>query len=70
MSLNSANLANGSEQHEMFRLRSDRKKTLRCQYDYRHTDGVLFSCVALSLDLAREKRDRWLSSDHARNDFD
>ena len=29
------------------------------QYDYRHTDGELFSCTAKSLDKARAKRNLW-----------
>ena len=35
------------------------RKTL-VQYDYRHTTGKLFSCVAKSLKEAREKRNKWL----------
>jgi hypothetical protein len=30
------------------------------QYDYRDHDGHLFSCVAPTLEKARQKRDRWL----------
>jgi hypothetical protein len=30
------------------------------QYDYRHTDGELFSTVAPTLEACREKRDKWL----------
>lgn len=30
------------------------------QYDYRHTDGELFSCVAKTLEECRTKRDKWL----------
>ena len=30
------------------------------QYDYRHTDGELFSCVAPTLENARKRRDSWL----------
>jgi hypothetical protein len=30
------------------------------QYDYRHGDGKLFSCVASTLEQCREKRDRWI----------
>ncbi|GAA6340620.1 DUF3873 domain-containing protein [Phocaeicola massiliensis] len=36
-----------------------RKRTL-VQYDYRHTDGELFSCVKPTLDECRQKRDEWL----------
>lgn len=31
------------------------------QYDYRHTNGELFSCVAATLNKCRVKRDNWLS---------
>ena len=31
------------------------------QYDYRHTDGELFSTVAKSLEQCRKERDEWLS---------
>lgn len=30
------------------------------QYDYRHTDGELFSTVAKSLKECRSRRDEWL----------
>ena len=30
------------------------------QYDYRHTDGELFSNVAKSLEQCRKERDEWL----------
>ena len=37
----------GEERHEYFTLSlSPRRKKRLCQYDYRHTDGELFSCVA------------------------
>lgn len=51
----------GSEQYEWFRLRLGRKTVKRLQYDYRHTDGELFTCVAGSLEEARAKRDAWLN---------
>ncbi|WP_291529290.1 DUF3873 family protein [Bacteroides sp. UBA939] len=31
------------------------------QYDYRHTDGELFSTVAKTLEECRKRRDEWLS---------
>ncbi|MCP3895009.1 MAG: DUF3873 domain-containing protein [Bacteroides sp.] len=31
------------------------------QYDYRHTDGELFSTVAETLEKCRERRDEWLN---------
>ncbi|WP_411330907.1 DUF3873 family protein [Desulfovibrio desulfuricans] len=60
MALNPSNLGNGCEQHEIFNHPCRRGKKL-CQYDYRHTDGELFSCVAATLADARAKRDAWVS---------
>lgn len=37
-----------------------RPKQLFYQYDYRHTDGELFSTVAPTLEECRRKRDEWL----------
>lgn len=51
----------GTERYEYFTLhmpRRNRKEMV--QYDYRHTDGELFSCVAQSLEAARSRRDEWL----------
>jgi hypothetical protein len=31
------------------------------QYDYRHTNGELFSTVATTLEQCREKRNKWLN---------
>ena len=51
----------GTEQYEVFctGYRSRRKK--HYQYDYRHTDGELFSCVADTLNECRHRRDEWLN---------
>jgi hypothetical protein len=46
----------GSENYEKF---THRKQT-RYQYDYRHTDGTLFSTVASTLKECRSRRDIWL----------
>ena len=46
----------GQEQYEEFK--SNGRKLV--QYDYRHSDGELFSCVAKNLSMAREKRNAWL----------
>jgi len=32
----------------------------RVQYDYRAPDGKLFSCIARTVEAARERRDAWL----------
>jgi hypothetical protein len=37
------------------------------QYDYRHTDGVLYSTVAPTLEKCREERDKWLKTHLLRN---
>ena len=50
----------GKEQYEWYTYRSGRKVRKMVQYDYRHTDGELFSCVAPSLEDARKRRDAWL----------
>lgn len=46
---------NGQERHETF-TRSGREFV---QYDYRTETGNLFSCVAGSIQEARQKRDSW-----------
>lgn len=52
----------GEERHEYFTLAFARRTKKRfCQYDYRHTDGELFSCVAPTLVECRRKRDEWLN---------
>ena len=56
--LNPKTLANGQEQHETFKSSTARKKAV--QYDYRHTDGELFSCVKPTLEACRQARDTWL----------
>jgi len=53
----------GQEQYEYFKApkRPGKPAQKLCQYDYRHTDGTLFSCVAPDLDSARTNRDNWLA---------
>jgi hypothetical protein len=62
--LNPQNLTNGNEQHEIYNApgRGSKPGPKRCQYDYRHTDGVLFSCTAKSLEDARARRDKWVKA--------
>jgi hypothetical protein len=36
------------------------------QYDYRHTDGELFSTLRPTLDGCREERDEWLQAKNAK----
>ena len=58
----STTTAPGTEQYEVFYTgyRPRRKKLY--QYDYRHTDGELFSCVAPTLKECRQRRDQWLNN--------
>ncbi len=49
----------GGEQYE--RYYSKNLGGWRYQYDYRTPAGKLFSCVAKTLEIARAKRDAWLT---------
>ena len=50
----------GTEQYEVFYIGyCPRRK--QYQYDYRYTDGELFSCVAPTLSEYRRRRDEWLN---------
>ena len=40
----------GTENYEKFQTGIGRRKRTLVQYDYRHTDGELFSCVKPTLD--------------------
>ena len=61
--LNPRNLPNGQEQYEAFKSNVTRKKEV--QYDYRHTDGELFSCVKFTLEDCRAAREAWLQKKEA-----
>ena len=50
----------GQEQYEYFNTTVGRKRKRVVQYDYRHTDGDLFSTVAKTPEDARKERDEWL----------
>ena len=68
MSLNPQSIGNNQEQYEFFEvehLARRGKDATRVQYDYRHTNGKLFSCVAKTLEDARTKRDQWLAKNAA-----
>ncbi len=52
----------GTEQYETFYSAHRGKKISRVMYDYRHTDGELFSCVAPTLKECRQRRDEWLKN--------
>ena len=51
----------GSEQYEVFYTGYRTRRKKHYQYDYRHTDGELFSCVAGTLKECRQRRDEWLN---------
>jgi len=55
-----ATVAKGQEQYESFYDNFSHKQ--RIQYDYRTEAGKLFSTVANTLELARQKRDNWLKA--------
>jgi hypothetical protein len=50
----------GQEQYEKFRSSANRKNYV--SYDYRHTNGKLFSCVRPTLEACRAERDKWLTN--------
>lgn len=62
----STTTAPGTEQYEVFYI-GIRNRCKRYQYDYRHTDGELFSCVAPTLTECRRKRDEWLNKKATNN---
>ena len=50
----------GTEKYEKFQTGIGRRKRTLVQYDYRHTDGELFSTVAKTLAECRHRRDKWI----------
>jgi hypothetical protein len=58
----STTTAKGQEQFETFTSKASRKRKKYVQYDYRDTDGVLFSCVKPTLEACRAARDTWLEA--------
>lgn len=56
----STTTAPGTEQYETFYSSHRGKRVSRVMYDYRHTDGELYSCVASTLKECRQRRDKWL----------
>jgi len=46
----------GSEQFEDIKLSGKNF----VHYDYRHTNGVLFSVVKPTLEICRQERDKWI----------
>lgn len=62
--LNPKNINLGEEQHEYYKDRITKKR--RCQYDYRDSDGELFSCIKITLEDCRAARDAWRQKKVAR----
>ena len=54
--------APGQEQYEKFTRKVGSKRKSYYSYDYRHTDGQLFSCVKPTLENCRAARDAWLAN--------
>lgn len=50
----------GQEQYETFSRKVGRQSKNYVQYDYRHTDGELFSCIKPTLEACRAARDEWM----------
>jgi len=61
--LDSSNLKLGEEQFEEFK----RVGKNFIQYDYRHTNGELFSCIAISLEVARNEKIKWVKGQDDEN---
>lgn len=60
--LNPQSLAKGNEQYETFTTSIGRKKIKKVQYDYRHNDGELFSCIKSSIEECRAAKENWLKN--------
>ena len=52
----------GTEQYEVFNTGYRTRRKKHNQYDYRHANGELFSCVAGTLKDCRQRRDQWLNN--------
>lgn len=62
MTINGVSTCTAGEKYEKFQLKIGRKVRTMYQYDYRHTDGDLFSCVKPTLDECRRLRDEWIKA--------
>lgn len=58
--LNPKALKPGEEQYEQYKCGVTKK--YRYQYDYRHVNGDLFSCVRPTLEACHGARDKWLAN--------
>ncbi len=57
--LNPKYLTNGQEQYTAYI--SNISRNTEVQYDYRHTNGELFSCVKPTLIDCRQAKDNWIN---------
>jgi hypothetical protein len=51
----------GQEQYEEFKAVNGKKYV---QYEYRDFNGRLFTCVAKNIDIARDKKEKWIFSNY------
>lgn len=58
--LDPKNCKPGQEQHETFTYKTRGNDIQKVQYDYRTSDGQLFSCIANTLEEARARKDSFV----------
>ena len=58
--------AAGAENYTTYHMTMRGKRVRMYQYDYRMDSGELFSCCAPTLERYREKRDRWIMCENAK----
>jgi hypothetical protein len=59
----------GGENVAPFLVGRGRNKKRYLQYDYRHEDFGLFSCVRRTIEECRDRRDRWLLDNIQHREF-
>lgn len=52
----------GQEVYEPFKMKVGKKAYKGYQYDYRHYNGMLFSCTAPTLEECRERKNEWVEN--------
>ena len=57
----------GQENYEFYYSSISKREYV--QYDYRHTNGQLFSCCSRSLEKARDLKDKWLAKKEGRDRY-
>lgn len=61
--LDPKHLPPGQEQYESYTTGRRGREVTRIQYDYRAPDGQLFSCVDVSVENCRHRRDLWVQNE-------